>query len=62
MPTLHRLLPIASIVLISLAALYVIWPSNPDRYLPSVVPWPSGGGVDLPGIGERRAMRSLFLF
>ncbi|MDP6607117.1 MAG: protein translocase subunit SecD [Dehalococcoidia bacterium] len=57
MPTLHRLLPIASIVLISLAALYVIWPSNPDRYLPSVVPWPSGGGVDLPGIGERRAMR-----
>jgi preprotein translocase subunit SecD len=52
-----RWMPLFGIILLSLSALYVVWPSNPDRYLPSVVPWPSGNGVDLPGIGERRAMR-----
>ncbi len=57
MPSTGRWLPIVGIALVSLAALYVIWPSNPDRYLPSVIPWPSGNGVDIPGIGERRAMR-----
>jgi len=53
----RRWLPVLAILALSLAALYVIWPSNPDRYLPSSIPWPEGNGIDIPGIGERREMR-----
>ncbi len=28
-------------------AIYAVWPNEPDRYLPSAIPWPSGRG--LPG-------------
>src|SRR4030067_358053 len=34
----------------------VVWPNNPDRYLPNFVPWPSGHGLKIGGL-ERRAMR-----
>ncbi len=26
-------------------SIYAVWPDEPDRYLPSAIPWPSGGGV-----------------
>jgi preprotein translocase subunit SecD len=29
------------------ASIYAVWPDEPDRYLPSAIPWPSGRG--LPG-------------
>ena len=57
MPPPRRWLPVLAIFALSLAALYVIWPSDPGRYLPSVIPWPEGRGVNIPGIGERREMR-----
>ncbi len=28
-------------------AIAASWPGNPDRYLPSFIPWPSGGGVNV---------------
>jgi preprotein translocase subunit SecD len=28
-------------------SIYAVWPDQPDRYLPTAIPWPSGGG--LPG-------------
>jgi preprotein translocase subunit SecD len=47
-------------IVATLAALFIVWPTNPDRYLPSFVPWPSGQGIAVT-IGnftfERRAMR-----
>ncbi len=40
---------------IAAGAIYAVWPDQPDRYLPSAIPWPSGrgipsslGGIDLP--------------
>ena len=56
MPAFRRILPVLGIVLLSLAALYVVWPSQPERFLPSAVPWPSGQGVKIGGF-ERREMR-----
>ena len=44
------------IALISAAALYVIWPSEPDRFLPAGIPWPEGRGIAI-GDFERREMR-----
>lgn len=35
------------IVLIAAFSIYAVWPNEPDRYLPSAIPWPSGRG--LPG-------------
>ena len=39
------------IILLTAFSVIVVWPSEPDRYLPDVVPWPAGGGVpfQLPG-------------
>ncbi len=33
------------IFLIAAGAIYAVWPDQPDRYLPSAIPWPSGRGV-----------------
>ena len=33
------------IVLITAFSVVVVWPSEPDRYLPDFVPWPEGRGV-----------------
>jgi preprotein translocase subunit SecD len=52
----RRYIPLAAIALLTLAALYVIWPSDPGRWLPAGVPWPEGQGVTIGGF-ERREMR-----
>lgn len=44
------------IVILTALAVYIVWPSEPKRYLPDVVPWPSGHGIKI-GSFERRAMR-----
>ena len=48
------------IVLLTAAALFVIWPSEPDKWLPDWlpdgVPWPEGQGVSIGGF-ERDTMR-----
>ena len=33
------------VFLIAAGAIYAVWPDEPDRYLPSAIPWPSGRGV-----------------
>ena len=52
--------PLLAIVAATLAALVIVWPTNPDRYLPSFIPWPRGQGIGFT-IGDftfqRRAMR-----
>ncbi|MQC47646.1 MAG: protein translocase subunit SecD [Chloroflexi bacterium] len=52
----RRLLPLLGIVLLTLAAIYVVWPAQPDRFLPAGVPWPEGRGVTI-GNFERERMR-----
>ncbi len=37
-------------------AVFIVWPGQPDRYLPDFVPWPSGGGLTV-GSFERESMR-----
>ncbi len=37
----------AVIVILTAFAIAASWPGNPDRYLPSFIPWPSGGGVSV---------------
>ncbi len=38
-------LSIFIILAIAAGAIYAVWPNEPDRYLPSAVPWPSGKGI-----------------
>ena len=56
MPTRRRWLPVLGVLLLSAAALYVVWPQQPGRYLPDFVPWPAGGGVSI-GDFKREEMR-----
>ena len=56
MPSAGRWLPILGIVLLTASALVVVWPQNPDQFLPGGVPWPSGRGIAI-GSFERREMR-----
>ena len=35
----------AVILILTAFAIAAAWPGNPDRYLPSFIPWPAGGGV-----------------
>ena len=35
------------IALLTGLAIWVIWPQNPDRYLPGFIPWPKGSGIHL---------------
>lgn len=53
---LRKFLPLAGILVLAAAALYVIWPSQPDEFLPSGVPWPEGQGITI-GDFEREEMR-----
>jgi preprotein translocase subunit SecD len=53
---LRKLLPLAGILLLTASALYVVWPSQPDDFLPAMVPWPEGQGIAIGGF-ERRDMR-----
>ncbi len=43
------------VVALSAFALVSVWPDDPDRYFPGDF-WPSGNGIDLPGL-ERETMR-----
>jgi preprotein translocase subunit SecD len=56
MPTRGHIIPVALIVLLTALALFVIWPREPARFFPSVIPWPSGTGVSIGGF-ERQEMR-----
>ena len=59
---------LAFIVALTVFSVLVVWPSEPDRYLPGLIPWPEGKGIKMPFISlaggaiqgntlERRAMR-----
>ncbi len=37
----------ALILILTAFAIAASWPSNPDRYLPSFIPWPEGSGVNV---------------
>lgn len=37
----------ALIIILTAFAIASSWPGNPDRYLPSFIPWPEGGGVSV---------------
>ncbi len=56
MSRLRRLLPLFAILVLTAAATYVIWPSQPDRFLPAGIAWPEGQGVSIGGF-ERERMR-----
>lgn len=56
MPTNRHLLPFLFILLVSFGALVFVWPSEPDRYLPSAIPWPAGKGLSI-GDFDRKEMR-----
>jgi len=47
---------LAVIAAITAFALVVVWPDNPDRYLPDFFPWPSGNGLQV-GDFDREEMR-----
>lgn len=37
------------ILVVTAFSLVVTWPGNPDKYLPSFIPWPSGHGLNIGG-------------
>jgi SecD/SecF fusion protein len=53
--TVQTRLTLAFIALVTAFAVVVVWPDDPDRYLPDG-PWPSGTGLGVLGI-ERTAMK-----
>jgi len=52
----RRIAPLFGLLLLTAAALYVVWPSEPEDFLPSAIPWPEGQGVNI-GSFERETMR-----
>ena len=46
----------AAIFVLTVVAVLIVWPSNPDRYLPDFFPWPKGQGLTIGGI-DRETMR-----
>ena len=46
----------ALILILTALAVVIVWPSNPDRYLPSFIPWPKGHGLTIGG-ADRETMR-----
>ena len=53
---IRRIFPLFGLFVLAATALYVVWPSEPDKWLPSVVPWPEGQGVTI-GNFERETIR-----
>ena len=51
-----NLLTFAFIVILTVIAVIIVWPSNPGRYLPDFFPWPKGQGLQVGGF-ERETMR-----
>jgi preprotein translocase subunit SecD len=39
-----------AIVLVTILSVVTVWPSEPDRYLPSFIPWPEGKGIKFPWV------------
>ena len=56
MPARRQWLPVLGVLLLAAAGLFVIWPQQPDQFLPSSIPWPEGNGIKIGGF-ERREMR-----
>lgn len=56
MPTRAHLWPMAIVAVLSIVSLVIVWPSEPDKWLPSAIPWPAGRGVSI-GDFERKEMR-----
>ena len=52
----RTLFSLFGIFVLAAASLYVVWPSDPDKWLPSAVPWPEGRGVTI-GDFERKTIR-----
>ncbi len=52
----RHLIALGLVALLTAAALYVIWPSEPEKFLPRNVPWPAGSGLSIGGF-ERETMR-----
>jgi protein-export membrane protein SecD len=53
---MRRFVPLLGIAVLAVASLYIVWPSEPDRWLPSAIPWPEGQGLSIGGF-ERETMR-----
>jgi protein-export membrane protein SecD/preprotein translocase SecF subunit len=51
-----NLLAFAFIVILTIGAMVIVWPSNPGRYLPDFFPWPKGQGLEIGGF-DRETMR-----
>jgi protein-export membrane protein SecD/preprotein translocase SecF subunit len=47
---------LAFIVALTAFAIVVVWPGNPNRYLPDFIPWPKGQGLKIGGF-DRQEMR-----
>ncbi len=45
----NRLL-LVFILVLAVSSVVTVWPSEPDRYLPSFIPWPEGKGAKFPWI------------
>ena len=50
------ILSLLGIFLLAAVSLYVVWPSEPGKWLPPAVPWPEGRGVSIGGF-ERETIR-----
>ena len=46
----------AFILVLTAVAVLIVWPSNPGRYLPDLIPWPKGHGLQIGGL-DRETMR-----
>src|SRR4030066_476072 len=46
----------AAIFVMTVVAVLIVCPSNPDRYLPDFFPWPKGQGLTIGGL-DRETMR-----
>ena len=44
-----NLVALALIAILTAVAVVIVWPSDPDRYLPDFFPWPKGQGIEIGG-------------
>jgi preprotein translocase subunit SecD len=44
------------ILILTVFSFWTVWPSEPDRYLPDAIPWPTGGGIPLEIVGTNRVI------
>ena len=51
-----RWFPLAGVAALAIVSLVIVWPSEPDKWLPDAVPWPEGRGISIGG-WERDTMR-----